>query len=282
MQEIYFSKIWHYTLFNIGNNEMMVSNLVVALLMLWFGMKCYNRFVSKLYVYISNYLKDDLSTALILQRIITYIMVFVYGIFILDLANIPISSFAFLGGTIALSIGLGAQTLMGNFLSGLLVVMEKSLKIGDVVEIEGVVGVVQSIGIRSTRIKASCDSIIIIPNSHFVNNLFAKLKNHKNFVENKADIAIELDVGEELELRDMILQAVGSLECISNNPKPSIYLVEINNKKHIYSMYFYPKISEQHRIEYIRDMINEAVKQVLGKVQFSLTYPYKLKVRKEK
>ena len=282
MTELYFSKIWHYTLFNIGNNEMMVSNLVIALFMLWLGFRYYKTLTSKLHLYVAGYMEDDTSTALVLQRIVTYLIVFIYGVFVLDLANIPISTFAFLGGTVALSVGLGAQTLMGNFLSGLLVAMEKSLKIGDVVEIDGVVGVVQSIGIRSTIIRTFCDSYIVIPNSNFVHSIFARLKTHKNLVETKANIEIEMGNKSDAKVREDILDSMNSVDALSQNPKINIYLVEIRNKKYIYSIYFYSKITEQYNIEYVKNLINQAIAQRFGQYEFSLTYPYEFKIRKEK
>jgi potassium efflux system protein len=282
MADIDFYKIWYYSLFKIGNNDIMASNIIIASIMLWVGLKYYKNLVARLHLVVANHVKDDAATALVLQRIISYLLVFIYGIFVLDLANIPTSTFAFLGGTIALSIGLGAQTLMGNFLNGLLVVMEKSLKTGDIVEINGVVGEVESIGIRSTVIRTFCDSYIVIPNSNFIHNVFAKLKTHKNLVERKASIEIEIgDKRTEEEVRDEILRAIDSVECITKNPKTTIYLAEIHNKNFLYSVYFYYKISEQYRMEYVTDQINRAIRKKFDGYVFNLTYPYKYKIQKD-
>ncbi len=282
MQEIYFSKIWNYPLFNIGNNDMMVSNLVIALFMLWIGMKYCKILVAKLHTYIAKNIEEDNTTAYVLQKIVTYMIIFIYGIFILDLANIPISSFAFLGGTIALSVGLGAQALIGNFLSGLIVVLEKSLKIGDIVEINGVVGVVQSIGIRSTIIRTFSDSHIVIPNSNFIHSIFVKLKTHKNLVENNVRVSIEIGDQNESKVRDLILAAVNSIDSVADSPKANIHLIGISGTKYLYSVYFYSKIAEQYNIEYIRDLINIAVKDKFKESKFDIAYPYEFKTAKEK
>lgn len=282
MADIDFYKIWHYSLFKIGNNDIMASNIVIASIMLWIGLKYYNTLVSKLNSFVTYRMEDDAATGLALQRIISYLIVFIYGVFVLDLANIPISTFAFLGGTIALSVGLGAQALMGNFLSGVLVVLEKSLKTGDIVEIDGVVGIVESIGIRSTVIRTFCDSCIVIPNSNFIHSIFAKLKTHKNLVERKAKIEIEInDKTKEAQVREEILKAIDSVDCITQNPKTTIYLAEIHDKKFLYSVYFYYKISEQFRMEYVTDKINKAIREKFDGAVFNLTYPYEYKIHKD-
>jgi small-conductance mechanosensitive channel len=282
MADIDFYKIWNYSLFKIGNNEIMASNIVIASIMLWLGLKYYKTLVAKLNLFVAHYVKDDAATALVLQRIISYVMVFIYGVFVLDLANIPTSIFAFLGGTIALSVGLGAQALMGNFLSGLLIVLEKSLKTGDIVEIDGVVGEVESMGIRSTTIRTFCDSYIVIPNSNFIHSIFAKPKTHKNFIERKASIEIEIGNQSEAQIREDILQTIDSVDFITKNPKTTIYLTEIHNKKFLYSVYFYCKISEQYRMEYVTDQINKAIREKLHGYVFNITYPYKYKITKDR
>jgi len=281
MSEITIDRIWHYPLFKMGNNEIIPSNLVAALIMLWIGTKYYKPIVSKLHLYVTGYLCNDPATALVFQRIISYLMIFIYGIFVLDLANIPISTFAFLGGTIGLSIGLGAQTLIGNFLSGLLVIIEKSLKIGDIVEIDKVVGIVESIGIRSTAIKTFCNARIIMPNSNFVHGVFVKLKTYKDFIETKAYLEIEIGNMDEIEVKQRILGAINSIDIMMDNHAPAVYLSEIHDTKYHYSIYFYHKIfyhdHDAHHMEYIYDQINTAMKKQFSYYNFSLKYLYEHK-----
>ncbi len=82
--------------------------------------------------------------------------------------NIPLTAFAVAGGALAIGVGFGSQTIISNFISGLLLLAERPIRTGDLVEIGGVLGSVESIGLRSTRIRTPDNFHIIVPNASFL------------------------------------------------------------------------------------------------------------------
>lgn len=82
--------------------------------------------------------------------------------------KIPLTIFAFLGGAFAIGVGFGAQTLLKNVISGVLVLIERPFRVGDVIELDNVRGRVTSIGLRSSTVRDAKGMETLIPNSSFL------------------------------------------------------------------------------------------------------------------
>jgi small-conductance mechanosensitive channel len=105
-----------------------------------------------------------------LSRILHYIILAVGIMIALSSIGIDFTKFALFASALGVGIGFGLQTLVSNFVAGLIILFEKSLKIGDFVELEsGVTGEVREINMRSTLVTTNDNIDIVVPNSEFVN-----------------------------------------------------------------------------------------------------------------
>ncbi len=105
-----------------------------------------------------------------LGRVMHYIILAVGIMIALSSIGVDFTKFALFASALGVGIGFGLQTLVSNFMAGLIILFEKSLKIGDFVELEsGVTGEVREINIRSTLITTNDNIDIVVPNSEFVN-----------------------------------------------------------------------------------------------------------------
>ena len=103
------------------------------------------------------------------SRISRYALIALGMLIALGALGIPISRFAVLAGAIGVGLGFGLQAIFSNFISGLILLFDRSLKVGDFVELaSGVHGEVRDINIRSTRITTNDNIVILVPNSEFV------------------------------------------------------------------------------------------------------------------
>lgn len=118
-----------------------------------------------------------------------YALLAVTFLFALRAVNIPLTAFAVVGGALALGIGFGSQAIVSNFISGLLLLAERPIRTGDLIEVSGVVGTVDSIGLRSTRIRTADNFHIIVPNSSFLET------NVVNWTHEDPDIRLRVIVG---------------------------------------------------------------------------------------
>lgn len=109
------------------------------------------------------------STIYTLSRLTHYALLVIGALFALGIAGIPISRFAVFAGAIGVGLGFGLQAIFSNFISGLILLFDKSLKVGDFVELEsGVHGEVYDINIRATTVVTNDNIDILVPNSEFV------------------------------------------------------------------------------------------------------------------
>ncbi|MEO5560867.1 MAG: mechanosensitive ion channel domain-containing protein [Dokdonella sp.] len=106
-----------------------------------------------------------------LSRIVHYILLAIGALAALSVAGIPLSRFGLFAGALGVGLGFGLQAIFSNFVSGLIILFDRSLKVGDFVELSnGVHGVVNDIHIRATRITTNDNIDILVPNSEFVTN----------------------------------------------------------------------------------------------------------------
>ena len=103
-------------------------------------------------------------------RVIHYIILMIGSVIALSSIGVDLTKFALLASALSIGIGFGLQTLVSNFVAGLIILFEKSMKVGDFVELEsGLTGEVQEINMRSTLITTNDNIDILVPNSEFVN-----------------------------------------------------------------------------------------------------------------
>jgi len=105
-----------------------------------------------------------------LSRIIRYTIWAAVVFTALDHLGINLSHLAIVGGAIGVGVGFGLQNIFSNFISGIVLLLEKTLKVGDFVDLQsGVVGRVTEISIRYTRVTTNDSVDVIVPNSEFIN-----------------------------------------------------------------------------------------------------------------
>lgn len=105
-----------------------------------------------------------------LSRILRYFLWIVGSLMGLVWLGFDLGSLAIVGGAIGVGIGFGLQNIFSNFISGIIILLEKTLKVGDFVDLQsGIVGTVTEISMRYTRVTTNDSVDIIVPNSEFIN-----------------------------------------------------------------------------------------------------------------
>jgi small-conductance mechanosensitive channel/CRP-like cAMP-binding protein len=101
---------------------------------------------------------------------IRYLLLIVSSAIILQAAGINLSTLAVFAGVIGIGLGFGLQNLASNFISGLVLLFEQTLKVGDYIEIGELKGTIEKIDIRSTILRTDDDLFVIVPNQRFIEN----------------------------------------------------------------------------------------------------------------
>ena len=157
---------YRFTMNDVSFNVAGLIAAVVALLVVWLLSRLmqqgFNRYAQRRH----EAMRPTIYTV---SRLAKYALVVVGVLMALGLLGIPLTQFAVLAGAIGVGLGFGLQAVFSNFVAGLILLFDRSLKIGDFVELEsGVHGEVRDIGIRATRVVTNDNIDILVPNSEFV------------------------------------------------------------------------------------------------------------------
>lgn len=163
-------KIWDMEIFTINQTPIVVSKLVIAFLLLIVGFilsKFISRRVEKT---ILPRLKVQPGAASAIQSILYYMMLTIAVVLALQIAGVPLTVFTIFGGALALGIGFGSQNVVSNFISGLILLIERPIQVNDLVTVQDETGTVTKIGARATKIYSYTGTTFIVPNSKLLEN----------------------------------------------------------------------------------------------------------------
>lgn len=157
---------WNKTLFTIGNYHLVVSQLCIAifvLLMTFVISSLVNKALRR--VALSRAV-ITIAQAYIVGRFLHYILLVAGFMLAVSALGIDVSKLALLASALGIGIGLGLQGIVNNFVSGLAILLEKTLKVGDFIELDsGVTGEVIEINMRATLVRTNDNVDILIPNA---------------------------------------------------------------------------------------------------------------------
>jgi small-conductance mechanosensitive channel len=120
--------------------------------------------------YARRYESVNPSSIYVVGRLLHYLLLLVGVLLALNATGIPMARFTVFAGALGVGLGFGLQAIFNNFVCGVVLLFDRSLKVGDFVDLaSGVHGRVRDIGIRATRITTNDDIDIVVPNSEFVN-----------------------------------------------------------------------------------------------------------------
>jgi len=158
-------------LFNIGKTDitlLRLTGLVIIAVVVWHISALVRRAILRLAQHESD------PKVYLLSRISSYGLWILGTLIGLNYLGFELSSFAFLGGAVGVGLGFGLQNVLNNFVSGMIILFEKTLKVGDIVELQsGVTGKVAEINLRYTRITTGDLMDVLVPNSEFISGRVA-------------------------------------------------------------------------------------------------------------
>ena len=216
-------------LFNIGQTNVtlwLVLNVIFFVVMLIFIKlkKWILEFISKR-AHVSKGVGDAIAT------IIRYILVVLGIIIILQTMGIDLSSLVVLAGALGVGLGFGLQNIVNNLLSGIIILFERPIKIGDRVVVGEVEGNVSEINIRSTTVVTNSNIAIIIPNSEFISAKVTNLSYTDDRI--RFDIPVGVAYSSDVQLVTKALMEVAEEEeGILSIPKPAVLFLEFGDSSY--------------------------------------------------
>ena len=236
--------------FSIGAQGVTPISLLKALI--FFGLlTVLSNWVRKLlYQRVSKTTAFDPQHSYILARFAS-LLIYVIGLMVgLQVAGVNLNSLAILGGTLGIGVGFGLQSIVANWVAGLVLLVEQPFRIGDRIDVGGTAGVVGRVGVRSTWVRTYDNEVIIVPNSDFTTHQVTNWTVNDDRVRLAIGVVVAHDCDAE-QVAALMLEVARELPGVLIDPPPEALLNDIGQNSLNFSLRFWTIIQahDNHRLK---------------------------------
>lgn len=231
-------KVLTYQWFTLGGSPIHLLNILIAAMTLWlvfwFGSWC--KQVTYRWIY-SNI--NDLGARHSLSVFTQYTVVLIGLIITLQLIGIDLTTVTVFAGALGVGIGFGLQNIANNFISGILLLLERPLRTGDYVNVASQYeGEVTHIGIRALTIRAWNHQEVIVPNSELISNAFTNWTHSDNIMRTTWHIRIGYNT-EPAQVLKILQETLMSIKAVLQQPEASVTIWEFAESWMLFRLDYY-------------------------------------------
>lgn len=212
----------------------------------------------------------DMGRRFAIQQFLKYVIYTASLLMALEVIGINYS--VLYGGAAALlvGIGLGLQQTFNDLVSGIILLIEGSVEVGDVINVSGQIGTVRSINIRTSRVETRDGVSILIPNSNLVGDQAINWSHSNGPI--RFQILVGVAYGSDVELvTSLLLKAAGNHPRILVKPKPQILFKDFGSSSLDFELHFYSK--EQLNIEFVKSDIRYEIIKLFRTHNVEIPFP---------
>ncbi|MCB1214664.1 MAG: mechanosensitive ion channel, partial [Deltaproteobacteria bacterium] len=201
----------------------------------------------------------DLGVANSINSLLRYALWILGVVFAFFALGFELQQLAIIAGALSVGIGFGLQNIVNNFVSGIILLFERPVKVGDLLEIQNEWGEVEKVGLRSTIIRTHSKTQLIIPNSDFITQKVTNLTfSDKDY---RVEVPVGITYGSNVELAKNIMEEIASKHpLVSPKRKPKVIFQAFGNSSLDFEIFVWVSDAAQKRF-IISDILFEVEKQ---------------------
>lgn len=208
-------------LVSFGDSQLTVL-LLVKLIGLTFLIYLFSRVLRAVVSdYVFTKLQPDEGIRFAVARIIQYLFLFVGLLILFQSVGLNLSTLTVLSGTIGIGLGFGMQNIIENFVSGIIILLERPIKVGDRIEMGSVSGDVMQISVRSTTIRTNSNITMIVPNSEFITSRVINWSHTDRLVRFEFPVGVSYK-SDPNKVKLILLEAATEHTGVIKEPKPEV------------------------------------------------------------
>ncbi len=261
----------NYSLFNLGNANITPLTLIymtlLGIVLIYVSAKLRNLLIGKFL----QRTKLDLGAQQAIGTITRYIILFVGFLVILQTVGIDLTTLNVLAGAVGIGIGFGLQNIANNFISGLIIMFERPIKVGDRIEVDDVHGRVLAIGARSTSVRTNDNIAVIVPNSKFISENVINWSFETDVVRFRIPIGVSYDSDVDLVSR-LLVEAAEECADVVSDPSPSVRFLKFDDSSLFFELRAWSR-SNLHRPGLLMSNLNFAILRKFRKHNVVIPYP---------
>jgi small-conductance mechanosensitive channel len=203
--------------------------------------------------------------------IVKYFIWVIITIVTLDTIGIQVSILLASVAALLVGVGLGIQQLFNDLASGIIILVERSLKIGDVIHLDdGTVGRVVSIGLRTSMVKSRDDIIMIIPNSKFVNEKIINWSHLDKTTRFNVNVGVAYG-SDVLKVEQALLKCAADNKEVVSKPKPFVRFLNFGDSSLDFQLFFWT--AQTFEVENLKSTIRFAINAEFIKQGIQIPFP---------
>ncbi|MEZ5040556.1 MAG: mechanosensitive ion channel [Saprospiraceae bacterium] len=259
-----------YELFTAFGKSITITNLLVAFFIL-FTTRLLAWIVTQLALF-SYYQKKEinLGTQYAINQLLKYVF-YVFAI-LLSLEFMDIKLSIVLGGAAALlvGIGLGLQQTFNDLVCGIILLFERSVEVGDILEIDNMVGTVKSIGVRTSQVETLANITVIVPNSKLVGEMVINWSHFQNRVRYKVKVGVAYGSDTQL-VKKVLLQVATAHPKTMKRPAPFVRFADFGDSSLDFELYFWSR--EMVAIDDVRSDMRFDIDRLFREHKIEIPFP---------
>jgi len=214
------------------------------------------------------------SVQFAISRIFGYAFI-TLGVYVALLVNgVNLSSLAVIAGALGVGLGFGLQNIVGNFVSGLILLAERPVAIGDRIEVAGVVGQVKQISLRSTTVVTNDNITVIVPNSDLITQAITNWSHGDPKVRIRIPIGVAYGTDPEKMRRVMLEVAAGNSDVLKE-PAPAVFFDAFGDSSLNFELAVWTQ-DRAHNPRRFRSEINFAIEKALRESGIEIPFPQRV------
>ncbi|MDN6195609.1 MAG: mechanosensitive ion channel, partial [Atopostipes suicloacalis] len=230
-------------LFTFGETEISVFLLLTLIFAVFLAFKLSQMIQEFVLPIFYDRYEVDIGSQASINTFSKYFVITLTVLIVLSSIGFDLTSLTVLASVLGVGIGFGLKNVMSNFISGLIILFERPIKVGDRVIVDGTIATVEEIKIRATVVRTRKNERLIIPNAFFLENEFT----NRSFNTKKLRVSVNVDVayGSDVEkVEKLLLECVHELKeekwsNILEAPKARVFFEEFGDSGLAFSVWFW-------------------------------------------
>jgi small-conductance mechanosensitive channel len=259
--------VWRYKIFM----DVTVEKLSIGVVLLFISFMAAKRISSWFATRVLGRLGIAKNNAATIQTIAYYALMAAFTLSTLGALGVPVTIFSYFGGALAVGIGFGSQNIVNNFISGLILLAERPIRVGDVIQIDGATGKVTEIGARSTRITTGANMEILVPNSTFLQTNVVNWTLSNDVISSK--VAVGVAYGSPArQVASLLLKAAQQNTDVLSEPGPGVSFTNFGDHALEFELSFWLRLSDSDRGK-IESDLRFAIDDLFAEHGIIIAYP---------
>ena len=213
------------------------------------------------------------DTRIKFKSIFSFINYFIYIVVILIvLQNIGVDVTAIFAASAALLVGVGLalQTFIQDIISGIFILIDKSVLVGDIIQVDGQIGQVENIKLRTTRAVTRENKVLIIPNHKFLTSILFNWTENGIITKEIVEIGVAYKSNPK-QIKSLLLEIAKSHEKVLSNPAPSVLFNDFGESALIFQLYV--SVDSSFSANLVKSDLRFTIFQVFEKEGIEIPFP---------